>query len=236
MKTPSILIALFLLPCTLIGQQCRILSFAPSGEITYWVSETNLYIGFQICEDLGRSNEWCNTDIYDGLWNIRATNQAMSITTPSPTNSNNPQLFIRVVCSRDPLPEAVLGIGYQVYGGDSFTTDEPRWWKKGYNPATYGYSLLGSATNTSTFSGKHNVYIIRTARYNVANLDAVFLGNVGYYEGGVSSGDTPNWENVTGPPDGQFAPVGGDGSPEGGFIVIHPHNPNATSITVHIVL
>ena len=122
-----------------------------------------------------------------------------------------------------------------MYGGDSFTTDEPNWWKKGHDPAAYGYALLGSATNTSAFTGGYNIFIICTARYNVANVDAVFLGSVGFYEGGVSSGDTPDWGNVTGPPDGQFAPVGGEGVPEGGFVVIHPYNPNVTLITVHTV-
>jgi hypothetical protein len=213
-----------------------ILSWDSPGEMTCWIGETNTYIGLQYTYDLMSAGSWYNADLHEGLWNIVPTNHNLSLSVPPLWD--RPATFLRLICSVDPLPEApAIGDRYELYGGDSFDDEGPSRSVIGYDPASHGFTFLGSETNSWWFEGGYNVYIIRAPRYNVVNVDAFYLwaeSGGGNYIGNVSSGDTPDPDNVTGSPDGLYASVGGEGFPDGGFIVIHPNNPGATSISVEL--
>ena len=107
------------------------------------------------------------------------------------------------------------------------------WWEQGYDPASHGFTLLGSATNTSTFTGSYSVYVIRVPKHNVVNIDAV-LGSNGIYYSSYTTGNTSDYQNIGGPPDGMYAVVGltKRGYYTGGFIVIDATGKNLSSITV----
>jgi hypothetical protein len=132
-----------------------------------------------------------------------------------------------------------MGTEYSVYGGSSFTVNEPSWWEKGYHPERYGYTLLKttgnleSASNTATFNGSYNCYIIVTRPGNMAPVDAVQGSNNAYYTTDTT-GSVRNWGNVSGAPDGAYALIGGGSDGNGpGFMVIRP--PTAiTSLTVYL--
>jgi hypothetical protein len=123
---------------------------------------------------------------------------------------------------------------YEVYGGDSFSMDEQRWFDKGYDPRAYGYTFIGSATNTSTFSGAYKMYIIHTAPYNVAKVDTV-RGSTGSYYSASGDGNTSNWQNIGGPEDGLFAEVGATQLDRGGFVVIDATEHHLTSLMVYVI-
>ncbi len=121
---------------------------------------------------------------------------------------------------------------YQVYGGNSSVTGN-NWWEQGYDPESHSFTLLGSATNTSTFTGSYSVYVIRVPKHNVVNIDAVRGANGIYYSSYIT-GNTSNLQNIGGPPDGMYAVVGPTerGYYTGGFIVIDATGKNLSSITV----
>jgi hypothetical protein len=126
-----------------------------------------------------------------------------------------------------------IGTEYSVYGGTSFTTTEPSFWEKGYHPEQHGYTYLGKASNTATFSGSYNCYIITTKPGNMAPVDTV-QGSDGAYLGTNTTGSTNQWWNVGGAPDGAYALIGSNsGGDYYGFIVIRPSTPIA-SLTVHL--
>lgn len=228
-----VLAQLLCLPSLLLSQECRILSLDRSGTLTFSASQTNLYGGFQYTFGFGSTNSWMNAPAL--YWNFSITNRTMTMTMP--TNAMTlPSLFLRLVCSTNPLPEPTVGKQFEVYGGASFSTTETNYWEKGYDPAAYGYVLLGSATNTATFTGSYNVYIVRAPPYNIARVDTVrgtSLGGGTYYSTYIT-GNTTNWLNVGGPPDGFFAEVGVLHLEKGGFIVIDATGQGLSSLTVFI--
>ena len=115
---------------------------------------------------------------------------------------------------------------YYVYGGTTqlFGGD-------GYHPDQHGYANLGSDTTTMTFYGAYKYYIIVTYGNDQVRIDTT-KGSDGLYYGTHAYGNTANWANVGGEPDGLFATVGDLGS--GGNIVIDPPTGN-TSLKVYIV-
>ncbi len=126
-----------------------------------------------------------------------------------------------------------IGTEYLVYGGDSFTVTEDEWWKKGCHPEQYGYTYLGKASNTATFSGSWDYYIITTKPGNMAPVDAV-QGSDGTYLGTNITRNTNSWWNIGGAPDSSYALIGGESDGDGdGFVVIHPSAP-INSLTVYL--
>ncbi|MCL0067112.1 carboxypeptidase-like regulatory domain-containing protein [Thermodesulfovibrionales bacterium] len=129
----------------------------------------------------------------------------------------------------------LTGQTYRVYGGNISLS-----YRQKYNPGAHGYTYLGTATSTHTFFGAYTYYIIVTEADYVALVDTV-EGAAGSFYGTNVTGNTSDWGNVGGPPDGLFASVGagemGAGWGFGGFggyILIQPTAETA-SITVHIV-
>ncbi|MCL0030285.1 carboxypeptidase regulatory-like domain-containing protein, partial [Thermodesulfovibrionales bacterium] len=123
----------------------------------------------------------------------------------------------------------LTGQTYKVYGGNTLISGEA-----GYNPGAHGYTLLGTATSTQTFTGAYKYYVIVTEAGYVALVDTV-EGALGSYYGTIATGNTSDRGNVGGPPDERFASVGagwGFGG-FGGYILIQP-TAGTTSITVHI--
>ena len=83
---------------------------------------------------------------------------------------------------------------YQVFGANSLTGVD-------CDPMLDGWTLLGSATNTATFIGSYDYYLIRAPKHNVAKIDAVRGSNSSYY-GTSYTGNTADAQNIDGPPDG----------------------------------
>lgn len=123
---------------------------------------------------------------------------------------------------------------YQVWGGNFFSTTEPNWWEKGYNPDEHGYVLLGAADTTTTFNGSYPFYIIRTPPRYSFTVDAV-QGSDGTYFGANITGNADGWWNIGGPPDGAGAVLGQAGSDPGGFVVIDATGYGLSSLTVYLV-
>jgi len=125
----------------------------------------------------------------------------------------------------------IPGTTYKVYGGDTYISDGV----DGYHPENHGYTLLGTGTTTKTFNdpSTYNYYIIVTYDGNVAKVDAVQGSDDSYY-GTWNTGNTSDWGNVAGDPDGQFASVGQGRGYQGGFIFIDPI-PGNSSLKVYIV-
>jgi hypothetical protein len=127
---------------------------------------------------------------------------------------------------------------YNVYGGDSFDLTGD-WWLKGYAPADYGYSLLGtsSTTDTFTFSPLYNVFIVQVNTGDSILADTVqgcnglgcgFLGT-------NTTGNVPDaGVNIGGPPDGLYSQVGSVYIDNGGFFVVDGTGFFATSLTVYV--
>jgi hypothetical protein len=221
------------MPGLLPAQQCRILSLDHAGLVTFQVSETNRYGGFQYASGLGESNVWINASA--PLWDFPITNSTMSMTMPSNV-MQLPGLFLRLVCSADPLAGPSTGNRFEVYGGASFSTTEPNWWVKAYDPLFYAYTPLGTATTTATFNGSYNFYLIRTSPGNVVNIDAVLGTHPGggtWYPANIG-GNITDWPNVEGPPDGVFAQLGIAYCDNAGFIVLDATGAGLTSITVYV--
>jgi hypothetical protein len=218
-----------LLPGPARAQECRILSFTHDGVLTFSASATNLLCGIQY--RMGVDAKYCWRNASAPGWNFTNTNAITTLrmwTSPPPSK----QIFFRLLCSSNALPQEIVGKAYEVYGGTNFSTSEPEYWKKGEDPAAFGYVFLGSATNTATFAGSHKVYIIRTTCLNVAYVDTV-QGSDGLYYGAGTSGDTAHLDYVGGPPDGLAAPIGGQ-TLAGGFIVIYATGANLSSLKVLI--
>ena len=221
-----VLAQLVCLPSVLLSQECRILSLNRSGTVTFSASQTNLFGGFQYTFEFGSTNSWMNSPA--PYWNFSITNRTMTMTMP--TNAMSfPSLFLRLACSTNRLPEPPTN-QYQVFGGASFTN------VNGYDPASYGYALLGTDTDTATFTGSYNVYIVRVPPNNVARIDTVrgLSSGGGTYFSTHITGNTTNWLNVGGPPDGFFAEVGDIHNATGGFIVIDATGYGLSSVTVFI--
>jgi len=121
------------------------------------------------------------------------------------------------------------GTTYHVYAGDTYEGFE-----NGYHPENFGWEYLGTANDTATFNatGDYAYYLVVTYPQNIAYVDTV--ESDGFYYSAISDGNTNDWQKVGGPPDDEFAEVGGmhDGY-GGGFILIEPTDP-VTAITVHI--
>jgi len=121
---------------------------------------------------------------------------------------------------------------YSVFGGDSFLTSGASWWEAGYHPENYGYTLLGTAAATETFLGSYNFYILTTYPPDIALIDSV-QGSGGGYLDTYIGGNTPDYQNEWGAPDGVYAHIGGQfGGTAGGFIVLDASGLSLTSVTV----
>lgn len=122
---------------------------------------------------------------------------------------------------------------YEVYGGDSFSTSEANWGDKGLDPASHGYVFLGSATNTSSFTGAYNVYVVRVPKHNAVKIDTVRGSNGLWYRTYVT-GNMSDVQNIGGPPDGLYSLVGptSRGFYTGGFFVIDATGQGILSLTI----
>ncbi|MHC4572163.1 MAG: LamG-like jellyroll fold domain-containing protein, partial [Planctomycetota bacterium] len=123
--------------------------------------------------------------------------------------------------------------GYEVWGGNTDYTSQPNSWEYFYNIDKQNYVKLGeSGGQTATFSGDYNFYVI--AAHQEFLLDSIRGSDGSHYPGTwYSTGNTSDWTNITGPPDGQYATVGyqDSGGTFRGFVVIT--NPgNWTGLTV----
>jgi hypothetical protein len=122
-------------------------------------------------------------------------------------------------------------VTYEVYGGNAYL---PCGGTQGYDPSQYGYTFLGTATSSATFTGSYSYYTIVTRDFNVIHLDTV-QGSNGAYFGTTSTGNTADYANVGGGPDGQYATVGANRMSGGGYVDINASGSALlSSITVYI--
>ncbi|MBU0639863.1 MAG: hypothetical protein KKB50_13425 [Planctomycetes bacterium] len=108
---------------------------------------------------------------------------------------------------------------YDVWGGSVNYRDRDQHWWHYYNIDQQNeFTCLGSATMSDTFPGGYRYYVI--GAINTVALDAVCLPN-GTYTGGINHGNTRDYENISGPPDGATATVGfqSSGGTYRGFVV-----------------
>jgi hypothetical protein len=125
-----------------------------------------------------------------------------------------------------------FGNQYEVYGGTSLSGVD------GYDPVASGLTFLGSATNTSTFNGAYNVYLVWVPKHNVVKVDTV-QGSNGLYYNTYFTGNTTDYQNIGGPPDNQYAIVGYCPGVHwihtGGYIGIDATGVGLTSLKVFVV-
>jgi len=117
---------------------------------------------------------------------------------------------------------------YHVFGGDHLLTGA-----NGYNPEDQGFTDLGSASGIHTFGGAYPYYCVVVYPVNIINVDALQLSNGDYVSNINAAGNTENYFNATGAPDGEYAGVGAlfDGS-SGGYLCINASEANSTSLKV----
>jgi hypothetical protein len=120
---------------------------------------------------------------------------------------------------------------YEVYGGNTYL---PCGGTQGYDPSLYGYTLLGTAVSSATFTGSYLYYTIVTRDFNVIHLDTV-QGSNGAYFGTSSTGNTADYANIGAAPDGLYATVGANRMSGGGYVDINASAASLSSLTVHIV-
>lgn len=120
---------------------------------------------------------------------------------------------------------------YEVYGGNTQLTCGGT---DGYDPSQYGYTFLGTAVSSATFTGSYSYYTIVTRDFNVIHLDTV-QGSNGAYFGTQSTGNATPYLNIGGAPDGLYATVGANRMSGGGYVDIDASSASLSSITVHIV-
>ncbi len=94
------------------------------------------------------------------------------------------------------------GKTYTVYGGNA-----PLGGKDGCYPQNYGYTLLGSAAGTATFTGSYSYYFILADYGNLIKVDSV-LGPGGIFCNVVDSYNVNSVGYIWGNPDGNFASLG----------------------------
>jgi hypothetical protein len=121
-------------------------------------------------------------------------------------------------------------VTYEVYGGNTYL---PCGGVQGYDPSQYGYTFLGTGTSSATFMGSYSYYTIVTRDFNVIHLDTA-QGSNGNYFGTTSTGNTTDYANVGGMPDGLYATVGANRMSGGGYIDINASTVSLASITVQI--
>ena len=112
-----------------------------------------------------------------------------------------------------------FGNVYEVWGSTNFLGIDD------CDPASLGYTYLGSDTATASFAGAYNFYLIRVPKHNVIRLDTVEAFGGTYYPPGTG-----------GPPDGVCESVGGGvfGYHQGGTYIVNALPNGYTGITVHI--
>ncbi|MFA5119391.1 MAG: right-handed parallel beta-helix repeat-containing protein, partial [Candidatus Omnitrophota bacterium] len=127
------------------------------------------------------------------------------------------------------LENATANKWYEVYGGNTYISGPD-----GYDPASHGYTFLGADIFTQTYTGTYGYYIIRTPSGNPVMVDTA-QGSSGSYYATYTTGNTSEYWNVGGAPDGAYATVGNnDYNYPGGYIVIDPPDGN-TSLKVFVV-
>lgn len=134
--------------------------------------------------------------------------------------------------------EYAFGELYQVWGGDIYPG--PPAGNIYCDPAAFDFTLLGSATSTATFEGAYDFYLIRAPKHNVIALDSIRGSNGVFYP--ISApwdGNTEEWWNYLGEPDGEFARVGAHSFRSGGLVLIEqeelvPPVARLTSVTLII--
>jgi hypothetical protein len=97
--------------------------------------------------------------------------------------------------------------GYEVWGGDTDYRSAPGSWTIFYNIDKHGYTKLGASDGGNLTVSGHYTYYVIVARGNFW-LDAIQGSDGAYYNGSPTTGNTSDWSNVTGAPDGQYARVG----------------------------
>jgi hypothetical protein len=120
-----------------------------------------------------------------------------------------------------------FGTVYEVFGANSYGALDY------CDPAASGFTLLGSATSTATIAGAYNYYLVRVPKHNVVKVDTVQGSNQSYYPTYVT-GNTSDYQNIGGAPDGLYATVGptGRGFYTGGMFLIDAAGHGLTSLTV----
>jgi hypothetical protein len=117
---------------------------------------------------------------------------------------------------------------YEVYGANSFSGVD-------CDPTDNGFTHLGSATNSATFAGSYNYYLVRAPKHNVVKIDTV-RGSNGSYYGTSYTGNTADYLNIGGAPDGLYATLGQTprGFYTGGYFVVNASGQGLTSLTVYL--
>ncbi|MDD2714516.1 MAG: carboxypeptidase-like regulatory domain-containing protein [Candidatus Wallbacteria bacterium] len=121
----------------------------------------------------------------------------------------------------------ITGSTYKVYGGQA-----PLSGTDGFHPENHGYTFLGAATETMTFSGNYPYYCIVTDPQNMVLVDSIQDSSGNYFPYNCSTYGSENWDNTMSPPDGNYATIGNYG--QGGYICDQPQG-STTSITVTVV-
>ena len=113
---------------------------------------------------------------------------------------------------------------YEVWGGNTDYRDgwTGEWWRVYHNIDQQDYVYLGGSTApqaVSTFAGTYDYYVI-AARAKV-QVDSI-MGSTGTFGWSSGVGNTSNWGNLSGAPDGQYLTVGNQGNWDtfAGFVVI----------------
>jgi len=114
-------------------------------------------------------------------------------------------------------------VAYQVWAGETDFTAVPDWWKYHYDPGDHGYTLLGeSEGETMTFNGQYTYYVILARE--LVQVDCIRGSDGTYYEGNLTTGNTDMWWNITGPPDFEYASIGGYKDNSGFVRITNPGN------------
>lgn len=117
---------------------------------------------------------------------------------------------------------------YSVYGNNTFNASG--FPDNCYHPENYGSVLLGTSNRTETFAGAYNHYIVTSDLGDVALIDAL-QGSNGTYLSPNYIGNTPDYQNAKGAPDGVFAHMGAIDSY--GCLALDVTGEELTSITVY---
>ncbi|MCD4831005.1 MAG: hypothetical protein K8R02_04245 [Anaerohalosphaeraceae bacterium] len=107
-----------------------------------------------------------------------------------------------------PFAVGLQWIAYEVWAGDTDYTTQPQWWEYYHNIDKYDYVKLGQSLNGEpvTVSGDYTYYVI--ASREPVFVDAVQGSTGAYYYGGLSTGGTSDWNQMTGEPNDVYAQVG----------------------------
>ena len=180
---------------------------------------------------INNTDEEIETNTVDLEGSYLSTKTKMSIVSSNcnwtNTNGNSGSYSLSGILDKS-TDNSFLGSTYEVYGGSNYISE-----MAGYNPAEFGYILIGSNTTTAIFQGSYNFYCIVTQPGNITYVDAV-QGSNGIFYGTSTTGNTIDYENVDGEPDDNAAAIGGEFDGIGGYILIDASGISFSHITVYI--